>query len=153
MTSPATTRQRSREGGEVSWVTLVLLASLLGGGYLAVVWVPVYTMRYEVGMVAAEFGNKAVHNRDDAALVIGLCARLAKLDQVKAPAPDGSIITVPAVDVRPEDVTWQRDTVAVPPTLHLAFEYTAVVHYPIFDRFTEKTFGIELFQDIQPVKW
>jgi len=131
----------------------VLLASLLGGGYLAVVWVPVYIVRYEAGMVATEFVNKAVHNRDDAALVSGLCARLAKLDQVKAPAADGSIITVPAVDLRPEDVTWQRDTAAVPPTLHLAFEYTAVVHYPIFDRFTEKTFGIERSQDIQPVKW
>jgi hypothetical protein len=143
MTSSATTRRRSREGGEITWVTLVLLASLLGGGYLAVVWVPVYIVRYEVGMVATEFVNKAVHNRDDAALVSGLCNRLAKLDQ----------ITVPAVDLRPEDVTWQRDTTAVPPTLHLAFEYTAVVHYPIFDRFTEKTFGIERSQDIQPVKW
>jgi hypothetical protein len=153
MTSSATTRRRSREGGEITWVTLVLLASLLGGGYLAVVWVPVYIVRYEVGMVATEFVNKAVHNRDDAALVSGLCNRLAKLDQVKAPALDGSIITVPAVDLRPEDVTWQRDTTAVPPTLHLAFEYTAVVHYPIFDRFTEKTFGIERSQDIQPVKW
>jgi len=82
-----------------------------------------------------------------------LCERLARLDQVKVPQPDGSIELAPAVQVTPADVTWERDTAGVPPTIHVAFEYTASVYYPVLDRFTEKTFTIERYQDIQPVKW
>jgi hypothetical protein len=153
MIPSASLRQRSRERGEITWVTLLLLTSLLGGGYLAVVWGPIYLVRYEAGVVAGEFANKAVHDRDDEALVSRLCQRLAALDQVKAPAPDGTIGLVPAVDVRPEDVTWERSATVTPPTLRVAFTYTTSVHYPILDRFTEKTFTVERAQDIQPVKW
>jgi hypothetical protein len=153
MIPSASPRQRSRERGEFSWVTLLLLTSLLGGGYLAVVWGPVYLVRYEAGVVANEFANKAVHNHDDAALVQGLCAKLAGLDQVKFPEPDGSTSVVPAVDVRPEDVTWDRNAAATPPTIRVAFTYTTSVYYPFIDRFTEKTFSIERSQDIQPAKW
>jgi hypothetical protein len=153
MIPSASPRQRSLERGEITWVTLVLVLSLVTGGYLAVAWGPVYIVRYEVGVVTSEFANKAVHNHDDASLVKELCDRLSKLDQVKAPEPDGSISLVPAVAVRPGDVTWERDTASTPPTIHVAFEYTTSVHFPIVDRFTEKTFAIERFQDIQPVKW
>jgi hypothetical protein len=149
----ASPRQRSRERGEFSWVTLLLLSSLVSGGYLAVVWGPVYIVRYEVGVVTIEHANKAVHDRDDAALVSALCTRLAKLEQVKAPQPDGSVSVVPAVEVRPADVTWERDAVSSPPTLHVTFEYTTSVYYPILDRFTEKTFVIDRFQDIAPARW
>jgi hypothetical protein len=153
MILPAWPRSQRSERGAINWVTLVLLVSLVSGAYLAVVWGPVYIIRYEVGVVATEFANKAVHNHDDASLVKELCDRLVRLDRVKAPAADGSIELVPAVSVRPADVTWERDTVSVPPTIHVAFEYTTSVHYLVLDRFTEKTFAIERFQDIQPAKW
>jgi len=153
MIPSAPPRQRSRERGEFSWVTMLLLTSLVVGAYLAVVWGPVYVVRYEAGMVVTEFANKAVHIRDDASLVQGLCAKLAALDQVKFPEPDGSISVVPAVDVRPEDVTWERDAAATPPTIHVAFTYTTSVYYPFIDRFTEKTFSIDRAQDINPAKW
>ena len=145
--------QRSSERGGITWVTVALLLALVTGGYLAVVWVPVYIVRYEAGMVVAEFANKAVHDRNDELLVKKLCDRLATLDQVKSPETDGSISVVPAVDVRPGDVTWERDTAASPPTVHVAFEYTTSVYYPILERFTEKTFAVDRVQDIQVVKW
>jgi hypothetical protein len=153
MISPASPRLRPRERGEITWVTAVLLLALLTAGYLAVVWGPVYIVRYEVGVVATEYANKAVHNRDDATLVAELCRRLAALDQVKAPQPDGSIVLVPAVDLRPDEITWVRDTASVPPTIHLAFEYTTSVYFPVFERFTERSFAIDRYQDIQPAKW
>lgn len=153
MIPSASPRQRSRERGEITWVTLLLLLALVVAGYLGVVWVPVFILRYEAGMVTTEFANKAVHDHDDASLVEKLCDRLAKLDQVKVPEPDGSISMVPAVDVRPGDVTWERDTASTPPMIHIAFEYTTSVYYPLLDRFTEKTFAIDRVQDIQPVKW
>jgi hypothetical protein len=153
MISSASPRRRSSERGEITWVTAVLLLSLLAGGYLAVVWVPVYIVRYEAGVLATEYSNKAVHNRDDDGLVRDLCQRLAQLDQVKAPQPDGSIALVPAVDVRPDEITWERNTSAVPPTIHVAFEYTTSVYFPFLDRFTVKTFAVDRFHDIQPAKW
>jgi hypothetical protein len=153
MISSASPRQRLDERGEISWVTLLLLVVLVVGGYLAVVWGPIYIVRYEAGVVTGEFANRAVNERDDARLVKQLCEKLGALAQVKAPEPDGSIAEVRAVDVRPEDVTWERDATGTPRTLRIAFEYTTSVHYPIIDRFTEKTFSVELARDISPVKW
>ena len=153
MIPSASPRRRPSERGEITWVTLLLLLSLIAAGYLAVVWGPVYLVRYEAGVVAIEYANKSVHNFNDEELVAGLCSRLAALDQVKAPQPDGTIAMVPAVDVRPGDVTWVRNTTVVPPTIHVGFEYTTSVYYPLLDRFTERTFAIDRFQDIQPAKW
>jgi hypothetical protein len=153
MIPSASPRQRSRERGEITWVTLLLLLSLVTLGYLAVVWGPIYLIRYEAGMIAIEYANKAVHDRDDAALVQQLSDRLARLEQVKAPAADGSIALVTAVEVRPQDITWERNTSVSPPTLHVAFEYTTSVHYPLLDRFSEKTFVVDRFQEIAPAKW
>src|SRR5512137_2404682 len=110
MNPSASPRSRRSERGAITWVTLVLLLSLVTGAYLAVVWGPVYIVRYEVGLLTSEFANKAVHNHDDAALVREFCDRLGRLDQVRAPAPDGTLATVPAVDLRPADITWVRDT-------------------------------------------
>jgi hypothetical protein len=153
MLPSASPRRRSLERGAISWVTFLLLLVLLVGGYLAVVWVPVYIIRYEVGVVSGEFANRAVNNRDDEALVKGLCERLAALGQSKVQEPDGTISEVRAVDLRPEDITWERKAETLPRSLRIAFEYTASVHYPVLDRFSEKTFAIELERDISPVKW
>jgi hypothetical protein len=153
MIPSASSRLRSSERGETSWVTMVLLASLLAGGYLAVVWGPVYLLRYEAGVVVTEFSNKSIHNKDDEALVQGMCLKLAGLALVKSPAADGTIAMVPAVEVRPEDVTWERNVSVSPPTLHVAFVYTTSVYFPLLDRFTEKTFIVDRAQDIQPARW
>jgi hypothetical protein len=153
MPSPASPRRRSTERGEITWVTAVLLASLVTAGYLAVVWIPIYIVRYEVGVITNEYANKAVRDSNDEILVKGLCARLLALDQVKVPQPDGTIALVPAVDVRPQDVTWERNTSVRPPTIHVAFEYTTSVYFPILERFSEKTFAVDRFQDIQMAKW
>ena len=153
MIHSASPRRRTRERGEFSWVSMLLLTSLLVGGYLAVVWVPVYLVRYEAGLLASEFANKAVRNKDDATLVRDLCTRLAGLDQVKTLEPDGTVSLGPAIDVSPDDVTWERDPAATPPTIHVAFTYTTSVYYPGLQKFSEKTFTVDRAQDITPVKW
>ncbi len=153
MIPSASPRQRSLQRGEISWVTVLMLLLLASGGYLAVVWGPVYIVRYEVGVITGEIANRAVNDRDDARLVAALCDKIRNLSTVKAPQPDGSILEVPAVELRPEDVTWERDATGMPRTLRIAFEYTTSVHYLLFDRFTEKTFAVDWSQDISPVKW
>jgi hypothetical protein len=146
-------RRRSLERGAFTWVTFLLLVLLVVGGYLAVVWGPVYLVRYEAAMTALEFANKAVHNKNDENLVQELCNKLAGLNTVKAPETDGTVSLVPAIEVRPEDVTWERNDKVTPPTLHVAFTYTTIVYLPLLDRFTEATFHIERTQEIQPAKW
>ena len=153
MLPSASPRRRSLERGAFTWVTFLMLVSLLAGGYLAVVWGPIYIVRYQVGVVTGEFANRAVNNRDDAGLVNGLCDKLGALSQVKIQEQDGSISEVRAVDLRPEDITWERKAEAIPRSLRIAFEYTTSVHYPLIDKFSEKTFIIELERDISPVKW
>jgi hypothetical protein len=153
MLPSASPRRRSLERGAFTWVTFLMLLVLLAGGYLAVVWGPIYILRYEVGVVTGEFANRAVNNRDDAMLVRGLCDKLAALGQVKVQETDGTISEVRAVDLRPEDITWERKAETMPRSLRIAFEYTTSIHYPVIDRFSEKTFAIELERDISPVKW
>jgi hypothetical protein len=104
-------------------------------------------------VVAGEFANKAVNDHDDARLVQQMTEKLGGLSQVKIQEPDGSISEVRAVDLRPEDITWERKAETMPRTLRIAFEYTTSVHYPVIDRFSEKTFAIALERDISPVKW
>ena len=154
MIPSAPPRQRSSERGEITWVTLVLILALVTGGYLAVVWAPVYIVRYEAGVLATEYANKAVHNRDDAQLVQdalfppvhGWTRSRSRRRTARSPCSRPSICA-------PSDVTWVRNTDATPPTIHVAFEYTTSVYFPVLDRFSEKTFAIDRFQDIQPAKW
>ncbi len=153
MLPSASPRRRSLERGAFTWVSFLMLVSLLAGGYLAVVWGPIYIVRYQVGVVTGEFANRAVNNRDDAGLVKALCDKLGGLAQVKIQEQDGSISEVQAVDLRPEDITWERKAESLPRSLRIAFEYTTSVHYPLIDKFSEKTFFIELERDISPVKW
>jgi len=139
--------------GEASWVTVLLVLLLLGGGYLGWVYVPVYLLHMEVRQVVRMFTNEAVKNPNDAALVTKLVHKLRALDQQEVLGEDGEPVEVPTVDVDPQDVTWERDTTSTPPTLHVAFEYTRVVRYPLLRRSTEQTLSVDMTEDISHPDW
>jgi hypothetical protein len=153
MTPSASPRRRTLERGEISWVTMLLLVVLLGVGYLAVVWGPVYLVRYEAKLALQAAINQARKDQNDAELVQRMCSQLASLDTVKVKAADGTVQQVPAVDVAPRDVTWERDNSANPPTLHVAFEYTHQVSYPFLDRVDQKTFSLDMTSEIAIQRW
>jgi hypothetical protein len=149
-------RRRSRSPGErgaITWVTALMLAGLAGGGYLAVVWVPVWVVHYEVKQVVRDYGNQAVKNVDDAALVDAMCRKLASLDTTRSPGPDGQLQAHPTVEVQPQEVTWDRDTAAQPPTLHVAFDYHRDVFYPLLDRWAGREMRVDLTMDISRAEW
>jgi hypothetical protein len=150
--SPSASR-RPLERGQITSVTAVLLLGLVAGGYLAVVWAPVYLLHHEVRQTVRGFINKAVHDRNDERLVHDLCQRLQALEQREGEDARGRPAQVPVVDVEPRDVTWERDLEARPPTLHVAFEYVRVVRYPILDRTTEKTMQVDLTGEIDVPVW
>ena len=146
-------RPRRYERGGVSWVTLLLLAGLLGAFYLAIAWGPIYFVHYEVKQTVRDYMNQAIKNPDDAALVEGLCAKVRSLDSTKVVFEDGRTERVPLVNLEPADVTWERDTTAKPPTLRVAFEYTREVHYPYLAKVSEWVWSVDLFKELEMPDW
>ncbi len=139
--------------GGVSWVTLLLLALLFGGGYLAYVWGPVYIVHYQVKQVVRDYMNQAVKNQDDAELVEKMIHKMRTLDTLEVPGDDGEPVEIPAVELQPQAVIWQRNPESNPPTLLVQFEYSRPVRYPLLDRWTEVTLAVDLTQDVAIPDW
>lgn len=145
--------RRRLERGSISWVTLLIVTSLVVGAYLAVVWVPIYLVHHEVKQVVRNYVNLAVKDRNDEALVADMCRKLRSLDDVEGVDETGAPAKVPAVNVWPQDVTWERDTSVRPPTLRVAFEYVRVVRYPFLDRTEEKVLSVDYTDEIGIPQW
>lgn len=153
MRRPLTAARALAPRGQVSWVTLLLLVLVVGGGYLGWAWSPAYIYNFQAKQVVRDFMNRAVKDRNDDRLVDEMCKKLRALGTVQRVAEDGSVEEVPAVDVAPEDVTWEPDRDVSPPMLRVTFSYTAEVTYPFLDRTAEKVFDIDFVKDIQAPNW
>lgn len=143
---------RRSERGEITWVTLVLLAGVTAAGYWLWVWGPVYVVHYEVKQVVRDFINQAVRNPNDRDLVGKMVHKLETLALVDGEGADGAAARVPAVSVDPADVTWDR-TRAEPPTLHVAFDYERSVTYPFLGRTGTKVFTVDIEGDLSRPDW
>lgn len=139
--------------GGVSWVTLLLVACVVLGVYLAWVWGPVYVVHYEVQQVVRDYMNQAVKNQNDAELVEKMCQKIRSLAQVEQESESGRAERVPAVALYPQDVRWVRDVGPSERTLHVAFDYVRVVEYPYIGRVAEKTFSVEMDNDLAIPDW
>lgn len=139
--------------GEVTWVGLLLLVLLVGAGYLAWVWVPVYVVHYQVKQVVRDYMNQAVHDRNDSDLVTRMTRKIASLAQVDGVDAYGAPARVPAVELEPAQVTWERDATRSPPMLHVAFEYERSVTYPFLETKATKVFTVDLENDISVPDW
>ena len=139
------------ERGMASWVTILMLLGLAGAAYLAVVFLPPAVLHYEVKQVVRDYGNQAIKNRNDAELVEKMLQKIRSLQQVDAVDEAGRRIKVPVVDLRREDVLWER--IADPPTLHVAFEYPRTLEFPWIDRSIERVFTVDLTMDQTRADW
>jgi hypothetical protein len=63
--------------------------------------------------------------------------------------PDAGDERLPAVNVWPEDVTWQRDG----NSLRVAFAYVRDVAYPYLDRSQQQVLEIDLTLDVTRPDW
>ena len=134
-------------------VGLLMLLGLAAAVYLAAVWAPVWIVHYEVKQVVRDHMNQAVRNREDAELVERMTARIRALRKVDRFDEQGRPVKVPAVDLRPRDVSWERDTSVSPPVLHVSFSYTREITYPWLERTVEKTFEVDLENDLGVPSW
>jgi len=136
-----------------AWVSFLLLVALAAASYLAWVWLPVYADHYQAKQATRDFMNRAVKDRNDAALVAALSAQLLRIGRVRLVDEEGNVYDVPAVDVPPEAISWERDTSSRPPMLRVSFEYERTIVFPFIDRTTVQRFSVDLENDISVPVW
>lgn len=146
-------RPRRVERGEVSWVTLVLVAVLAGAGYLGWVWGPVYAQLYTVKQVVRDHMNQAIKDRDDQGLQRNMVLKIRALGQVESVDAAGRPVRVPAVTVDERQIVWERNEAAQPPTLRVAFAYEREVVYPLVGRTDVRVFEVDLTGDLAMANW
>jgi hypothetical protein len=146
-------RSRRVERGGISWVTALLLALVVGGGYLGWVWVPLYFELYAVRQVVRDHMNQAIKDRDDEGLRHRMAERLRALAQVDGVDAFGRPVRLPAIQLDEDRVEWERDTAAAPPTLRVAFAYEREVLYPILDRTDVAVFEVDLTGELTRADW
>ncbi len=139
--------------GQITWVTLLLLAAVAGAAYLAVMWGPIYFENYAVKQVVRDYMNQAVKNRDDELLRHNMVAKIRSLSQVDGVDGYGRAVKVPAVAIEEREVSWQRDSQSQPPMLRVSFDYSREVPYPMIDRTTVKVFAVDLSNDLSLPDW
>lgn len=134
-------------------MSLVLILLLAGAGYLGTMWGPVYLVHVEVKQVVRDYMNQAVKEPDDQVLLQDMIHKLRVLDTIQFPAESGELAAIPTVRLEPGEVTWQRDASATPPLLHVAFQYTRPVRYPLVARWTQTTLAVDLTGDLARPDW
>ncbi len=144
---------RRGERGGISWVSLLLMVLVLGGGYLAVVWVPVYYEAYAVKQVVRDFMNQAIKNHDDERLRRNMVLKIRSLDEKIGVDELGRPVRQPTVPLEEQDVSWERDAGSQPPMLRVSFEYAREVEYPWLNRIVTKTFAVDLSNDLTVPNW
>jgi hypothetical protein len=144
-------RGRRRERGAASWVTILMVLGIAAGAYAAVVFVPVWVLHYEVKQVVRDYGNQAIKNQDDAALIDAMVHKIRTLEQVDGVDEAGRKARVPVVDIHKQDVTWERST--DPLVLHVEFEYPRVLELPWLDRRIERVYRVNLTMDLKRADW
>lgn len=144
-------RRRGLERGFASWVTVLLVLGLAAAGYAAVVFVPPAVLHYEVKQVVRDYGNQAVKNKDDARLLRDMVQKIRSLADVPMVDEAGRAVRVPLVDIRVDDVAWERT--ADPPSLHVAFEYPRTLELPWLDRSLERVYQVDLTMDLTRPDW
>jgi hypothetical protein len=150
--TPSVFFPRQARGG-ISWVTAVLILLLAGAAYLAWTWGPVFIVNLMVKQTTRDFMNQAVKNPNDAELVENLAHKLRTLDLMQVPDEKGNLVKIATVQVESANVTWQRDTSVQPPMLHVQFEYTRPVAYPLLNRWTQTTLHVDITQDLERPDW
>jgi hypothetical protein len=144
-------RGKRLERGTASWVTLVMILGIAAGAYAAMIFVPVWVLNYEVKQVVRDYGNQAIKNADDAALLDGMLKKIRTLQQTDEVDQAGRKVMVPVIDLQKQDVTWERST--DPLSLHVEFEYPRVLELPWLDRTIERTYRVNLTMDLKRADW
>jgi hypothetical protein len=154
MRPPPTPSSSARSArGAISWVTAVLLLLLIGAGYLAVMFGPVYILNYEVKQVVRDYLNQAVKNPDDEGLKADMVHKLRTLETRPGVDEFGTPVQIPTIQIDSSGVRWERSAETTPPTLRVAFCYTRAVAAPLFRRSIQRTICVDIEGDLTRPDW
>lgn len=149
---PASRCRRGRlQRGAASWVTVLLVLGLAAAAYAAVIFVPPAVLHYEVKQVVRDYGNQAIKNTDDERQLEAMVQKIRSLDSVAGIDAAGRPARVPVVDLRKEDVLWERSTSNH--SLHVAFEYPRTLEMPWLERVLERVYRVDLTMDLKRADW
>ncbi len=137
--------------GFASWVTVLLLLIVAGAAYAAVGFGPPAVLHYEVKQVVRDYANRAVKDKDDVKLVADMVAKIRILEEEDGVDATGRPAKFPVVDVRAEDVTWERTE--DPPSLHVVFEYPRTLKLPFTERTIERVYRVDITNDLTRPNW
>lgn len=152
MSGPRVDLARAQRGA-ITWVTLLLVIVVVGAGYLAWVWAPIYFENYAVKQVVRDYMNQAIKNPNDAMLRQMMVAKIRSLVQVDGVDRFGRPARVPGIALEEGDVSWERDTSSQPPMLHVQFDYLREVNLPFLERTSSKVFTVDLWNDLTVPDW
>ncbi|MEY2668279.1 MAG: hypothetical protein RJA59_917, partial [Pseudomonadota bacterium] len=76
---------------------------------------------------------------------------IRSLDAVQTVDDAGRKVRIPVVDLRADEVTWERT--AEPPSLHVTFEYPRTLDLPGLDRSIERVYRVDLTMDLTRPDW
>ncbi len=148
----ARARARCAHGqrGAITWVGLALLGALVSSIYLGWIWGPIYVDHYVVKQLVQQLANQAVQNPDDALLVELLAQRIRSVRLVEEAGPDRRLTSRPAIDLKAQDVTWER---LPPASLRVAFLYRREVVYPLIGLRSEALLSVDRTFDVSRPRW
>lgn len=139
--------------GLVNWVSLLLVVLLVGGGYLAWTWAPVYITHFQAKQIVRDYMNQAVKEPNDEMLKERMVENLRRLARKDGVDRFGRPAHVAVVNLRSQDVTWERDLRSTPRVLHVAFDYEHEVTYPFLERKASKVMSIDLTNELTVPDW
>jgi hypothetical protein len=144
-------RRDRLQRGFASWVTVLLVVGLAAGAYAAVVFGPPAVLHYEVKQVVRDYANRAVKDKDDKKLVRDMVEKIRLLQERDDVDAQGRRVRVPVVDIRPDQVSWERT--AEPPALRVVFEYERTLELPFLDRSLERVYRVDISNDLTIPNW
>jgi hypothetical protein len=133
----------------------VLVAAVVGGGYLGWVWTPAYFQLFTVKQVVRDYMNQAIKNPDDERLRRNMVLKIRSLDQVESRDADGRPVLAPALTLDERDVVWERSDGGggAARTLRVSFAYERQMVYPLVGRTDVRVFEVDLTGDLTPPDW
>lgn len=142
--------RRSPESGRISFVSMLLLTGLVAGGYLAIVYVPLYVDNYQLKRVMQEAANLAWKQPDDDALRKLILSKSANVG-ARWVVEEGRDKKIPGFGLLADNIFVTRDEATK--TVIVQINYEREIILPIFARKQTLSFNPYVQVSTAEVKW
>ncbi len=145
-------RPDPRQAGKVKFLTIVLLAAVVAGGYFLYVWGPLELDNFDVKKYCEQALNQTWRYKDTdhpRAKFLSLVGRMGTHPEDQG----GETVQVPNINPDPEDMTVQIDQSVTPAVISIDARYARTVPLPGLKRDHTFWFTAHCEQTLQGVSW